>query len=216
MHLFKQATWLAGGTLIVTLVLSLAGCNPQQQQAADVASEAPAVTQAAAPAPAAPAPTAPSHAQARQGRVVSAQVAGGYSYLEVDTGGERIWLATMISDARPGEQIAWQKSAVMQNFTSKALQRSFDRIHFVDRVMRPQAPAAISRGVVAERLTAAGYSFIRVDDNGDSLWLATPEMPLEVGQVVEWQGGSLMRNFTSRSLGRSFDEILFVSAVTAS
>ena len=73
-----------------------------------------------------------------------------------------------------------------------------------------------SRTVVAESLSAAGYSFIRVDENGQSVWLAAPETALEVGQTVEWQGGGQMRNFTSRSLNRVFDAIIFVDRVQAS
>jgi hypothetical protein len=72
------------------------------------------------------------------------------------------------------------------------------------------------RGVVAESMNAAGYSFIRVDENGHSIWLAAPETSIRIGQSIQWQGGTQMRNFTSRSLNRVFDEIIFVSAVRVS
>ncbi len=67
-----------------------------------------------------------------------------------------------------------------------------------------------------ESLSAAGYSFIRVEQNGSSIWLAAPETSLDVGQTISWSGGSPMRDFTSRSLDRTFDEILFVGAVNRS
>ena len=152
-----------------------------------------------------------------QGLVKSIEVAGGYSYIEVDVSGETFWLATTPTQLQVGDQVAWQNYAMMNNFSSKALNRVFDRILFVDRVFGETSMASHSRrGIVAESMNAAGYSFIRLDENGSSIWLAAPETRIEVGQSIEWQGGTLMRNFTSRSLNRKFDEITFVSVVRAS
>ena len=101
----------------------------------------------------------------------------------------------MATAVQPGQKIAWSDYAPMNNFKSKALGREFEQILFVDRVIGEQsASQALQQGVVAESLNAAGYSFIRVDQSG----------------------GSPMRNFTSRSLDRTFDEILFVGAVHSS
>ena len=88
---------------------------------------------------------------------------------------------------------------------------------FVDRLFSAAGKAAAERrGIVAESMNAAGYSFIRVDEKGGSVWLAAPETPLEVGQTIEWTGGGAMHNFTSRSLNRVFDEIIFVDSVQIS
>ena len=38
---------------------------------------------------------------------------------------------------------------------------------------------------------------------------------MSVGSRVSWQGGSKMTNFTSNSLDKTFDEILFVQGVSA-
>lgn len=151
-----------------------------------------------------------------QGLVKSVAMAGGYTYIEVDVSGETLWLATTPTQLQVGDRIAWQNYAVMSNFSSKALNRVFDRILFVGRVFNETSVASHSRrGIVAESMHAAGYSFIRIDKNGSSIWLAAPETRVDVGQLIEWQGGTLMRNFTSRSLNREFVEITFVSAIRA-
>ena len=152
-----------------------------------------------------------------QGLVKSIEMAGGYTYIEVNVSDEPFWLATTPTQLQVGDKITWQNYAVMTNFESKALNRVFDQILFVDRVFNETAVASNSRrGIVEETMNAAGYSFIRIDENGSSIWVAAPETRIEIGQSIEWQGGTLMHNFTSRSLNREFDEIIFVSTVRAS
>ena len=151
------------------------------------------------------------------GTVMSNQMAGGYSYLEVDIDGAVFWLATSMSGAKPGDRIAWRDHAVMTNFKSKALGREFGQILFVDRVTAAtEAATQTHRGTVVESMNAAGYSYIRVEENGDSVWLAAPQITVEIGQSILWSGGTSIRNFNSRSLDRNFDEIIFVSAVQGS
>jgi len=148
------------------------------------------------------------------GTVKSNQKAGGYSYLEVDIDGEVFWLATAISSAQPGDKIAWKDHSVMANFTSKALGRTFKQILFVARVMPESDLASRSHsGTVINSMNSAGYSYILVEENGAQVWLAAPETHIETGQSIRWDGGAPMRNFTSQSLNRNFDEIFFVSTI---
>jgi len=148
------------------------------------------------------------------GTVKSNQKAGGYSYLEVDIDGEVFWLATAISSAQPGDKIAWKDHAMMANFTSKALGRTFKQILFVARVIPESELASRAHsGTVINSMNSAGYSYIQVEENGAQVWLAAPETRIEPGQSIGWDGGAPMRNFTSQSLNRSFDEIFFVSAI---
>jgi hypothetical protein len=148
------------------------------------------------------------------GTVKSNQKAGGYSYIEVDINGEMFWLATAISNARPGDKITWKDHAVMTDFNSKALGRVFRQILFVARVKPASALASRSHsGTVIDSMNSAGYSYIQVEENGAQIWLAVPETRIETGQPIYWDGGTPMRNFTSQSLNRSFNEIFFVSAI---
>lgn len=77
-----------------------------------------------------------------------------------------------------------------------------------------KAAGAVTRGKVLETMDAANYTYAKVDTGSGSQWIAGPHTPLEVGDVVEWQGGMKMENFTSKALGRSFDSVLLVDRIT--
>jgi len=198
--------------LALLMLVYLAGCSESTNSTAAGAPDNAARAQTAAPVE-----TAAALPARNTGTVMSNQMAGGYSYLEVDVDGAVFWLATAMSGAKPGDQVAWRDYAVMANFKSKALGREFDQILFVDRVTAAtEAATQTHRGTVVESMSAAGYSYIRVEENGDSVWLAAPQTTVEIGQSILWSGGTPMRNFNSRSLDRNFDEIIFVSAVQGS
>ena len=62
---------------------------------------------------------------------------------------------------------------------------------------------------------AANYSYLEIEvDSGSTLWIAAPETQVAANDMVTWQDGSMMQNFTSKSLQRTFPEILFVGQVT--
>lgn len=200
--------------LTSVIVLSLAaGCSDSAQQIEEPAADKTATRATIQESRSAPATTPGKN----NGVVRSTETAGAYTYIKVDIDGEEFWLATMATVVQPGQKIAWRDYAMMSNFKSKALGREFAQILFVDRVFDEQAVTqSLQQGIVEESMSAAGYSFIRVKQNGSSIWLAAPETTIRVGQSVRWSGGAPMRNFTSRSLNRSFDEILFVGAVHSS
>lgn len=83
---------------------------------------------AAAAAAAEPAP------QLVEGVVISAQDAGGYSYIEVKTEAGNTWLAGPATPLKAGDKVQYEVGAVMNNFSSRALNRTFPSIIFVDRV----------------------------------------------------------------------------------
>jgi hypothetical protein len=78
----------------------------------------------------------------------------------------------------------------------------------------PGAADANGSGVVKSVANAGGYSYIEVDRGGSTIWVAAMETPMKPGDRIQWQGGSEMRNFNAKSLGRSFDRVVFASAVT--
>jgi hypothetical protein len=207
-HKLAISAWVVAVALLA--ITQLPGCseskvdssaqeNAEKIVASTVATEEKALTRAPAQ---------------NSGTVKSNQKAGGYSYLEVDIDGEVFWLATAISSAQPGDKIAWKDHSVMANFTSKALGRTFKRILFVAQVMPESDLASRSHsGTVINSMNSAGYSYILVEENGAQVWLAAPETHIETGQSIRWDGGAPMRNFTSQSLNRNFDEIFFVTTI---
>ncbi|HET8749005.1 MAG TPA: hypothetical protein VFM98_25660 [Ramlibacter sp.] len=82
----------------------------------------------------------------------------------------------------------------------------------------PAAAAAAdpsARGTVKTVTNAAGYSYIEVDQgSGKTVWVAAMQTPMKAGDKVQWEGGTQMSNFTARSLGRTFDKIIFAQAVS--
>lgn len=144
--------------LLVALIASigLSACGKKDEAAVSsvppaVPAEAPAaaVAPAAAPAPmgaapvaAAPAvtaapvaarPAAPVAAAQNTGKVVQIIQGGGYTYAEVDTGaGKKVWIAGSPIQVKSGESVQWGDYSIMQNFSSKTLNRTFDEILFVN------------------------------------------------------------------------------------
>ena len=197
------------------------GC-PQQDDAPVDGASSPQQPQAQAARPEPSAAPVPGHEigesangiNRNRGRVISATVAGGYAYLEMDVAGRRVWLATKPSQVQPGDEISWGDFAPMNNFTSKALGRTFDQILFVAEVVPLNVRAAASdEGRVVNVETAGGYSYIEVERQGGKLWLAAPVSTVAPGDRIRWDKGAPMRNFTSKSLDRSFDEIYFTGGV---
>jgi hypothetical protein len=62
-------------------------------------------------------------------------------------------------------------------------------------------------GTVAETMTSGGYVYVRLEEDGS--WVASTATPIATGDKVRYTGGSLMNNFTSNSLNRTFESILF-------
>lgn len=230
--------------ILALLPMFVAACSPQQDAAPPAPAQTTTSPQATQPAAAPPAreliPSAPGQAalppghpptagvpanagpgapasSENQGTVTAVHQAGGYTYIEVERGGQRHWLASNPVKVAVGEQVQWGQAALMRNFTSKALGRTFDELLFVTQVtpLRPGVTqaAAANRAKVLSLTQAGGYSFLELEAGAGRQWMAAQAAPVAVGDTVSWNGGMLMRNFTSQSLGRTFDEIIFVGAV---
>ncbi len=65
-------------------------------------------------------------------------------------------------------------------------------------------------GTVLETMSSGGYTYARLDLGGEEAWAAAPEAPLAVGAKVIFVTGTVMTDFTSNTLGRTFPRIHFV------
>lgn len=72
-----------------------------------------------------------------------------------------------------------------------------------------KVPADILTGKVLETLDSGGYTYINLEKDGKSSWVAAPSMKVSVGQEVQLLPGAEMTNFSSKTLNRSFDSIIF-------
>ena len=76
----------------------------------------------------------------------------------------------------------------------------------------PEARGA--QGTVAEILHSGGYTYLKLSASGKESWAAIPENKgIEQGKTVSLMEGMVMKNFHSRTLDRTFDEILFSSGL---
>lgn len=75
-----------------------------------------------------------------------------------------------------------------------------------------EAQTMPNHGSVTEMMHASGYTYMNIDTgNGQSVWIAATMMRVKPGDQIQWGDAAVMHNFTSKSLHRDFDKILFVS-----
>lgn len=111
-------------TLAGLIAMSLAtGCKEQTPKTtADTSKEA---------APAADTQKSPS----QSGKVTETMNAGGYTYVQVDTGKEKVWAAAPEFKVKVGDPVVIPEGMPMVNYHSKTLNRDFDVVYFVNAIM---------------------------------------------------------------------------------
>ncbi len=76
------------------------------------------------------------------------------------------------------------------------------------------APAGNSlTGKVVETMNSGGYTYVLLENSGNKTWVAAPEAAVKVGQQVTCQPGMEMKNFTSKTLNRTFPSIIFSGGI---
>ncbi len=216
---------------MIVLLSSLLACEGPVKPGAPQA-PAPAPT-AAAPAPAAPAapvPPALPPSTTRLAKVVEVHPSGSYTILKMDACGAEAWVAGPKTDGlAAGQVLEMPLGTPMADFESKELKRTFDDILFVEWLKPsttepqcpkrhdehqgdPKAPSDVT-GVVLETMESGGYRYARLDVCGTETWVAGPKVPLKVGEVMLGDVSTEMTGFTSATLGRSFDRIMFLNRI---
>jgi hypothetical protein len=79
----------------------------------------------------------------------------------------------------------------------------------------PHGSGAITgtTGKVVETMNSGGYTYLQVDDGSKKIWAAAPQFAVAVGDTVIVPEGMPMRDFQSKTLGKTFDVVYFVQAV---
>ncbi|HJV35896.1 hypothetical protein [Geomonas sp.] len=133
-------------TLVVMLAIvaiAAAGCKKKEEapQAGAPEAAAPAGQPGAAPGAAPGAvPGGNPHAGLKpqeikpgaghKGKVIETMDSGGYTYVQVDENGQKLWVAAMQTPVKVGDTVEFPDSPPMINFQSKTLKRTFDKIIF--------------------------------------------------------------------------------------
>ncbi|WP_457615455.1 hypothetical protein [Lutibacter sp.] len=68
----------------------------------------------------------------------------------------------------------------------------------------------IHKVTVKKVIQVSEYTYLLVEENGTSNWLAAPTTNAEVGKVYYYKNPMEMPNFESKELNKTFDKILFI------
>ncbi len=140
--------------LAVAAGLALLGCNKEKTAVTET-------TPAATPVASAPAAQPAAAPGGYTGKVVETMDASGYTYVQVDTGSEKIWAAAPAFAVAVGDEVTVPPSAPMANYHSKTLDRTFDVVYFAGAIYpagSAQSPAsAMPAGMGANGGMPAGH-----------------------------------------------------------
>jgi len=98
-----------------------------------------------------------------------------------------------------------EKSAKENSETEKKTEISTKNMHAVSD---HDDPTSLS-GNIVETMNSGGYTYILLEKDGEKSWVAVTEIDVAVGQKISLQPGLEMTNFTSKTLNRTFDSIIF-------
>lgn len=223
---------LITGALVLSALAALGGCAGTAKTTMPTAQSAEVRKESAPPV--------------LSGKITETMEAGGYTYICLEKDGKQTWAAVPRMPVKVGDEIALQPGSEMGPFTSKTLNRTFDKIIFSGGPVakpasnqatlppgHPGIPAAkdgvqpvvnntatttakevlsdkpIYAGKVVETMNAGGYTYICLEKDGKRSWAAIPTTEVKVGDVVEIRPGTEMGRFTSKTLNRTFDNIVF-------
>lgn len=69
-----------------------------------------------------------------------------------------------------------------------------------------------NEGKVLSTLDAPGYTYMELANTEKRFWIAAPTTRVKAGDRVRFEQSLVMKNFNSKTLNRTFDEIIFVNS----
>ncbi len=103
---------------------------------------------------------------------------------------------------------------------TKTEQATTDKAATATASTQPAAPTANLNGSLSgkilETMDAGGYTYLKLDIGSSQPWVAIPQSQVKVGDEVSCNPGMAMSNFTSKTLDRTFDTIIFSSGIVGS
>jgi hypothetical protein len=76
----------------------------------------------------------------------------------------------------------------------------------------PAAGMPANEGKVLSTLDAPGYTYMELANTEKRFWIAAPTTRVKAGDRVRFERSLVMKNFNSKTLNRTFDEIIFVNS----
>ena len=82
--------------------------------------------------------------------------------------------------------------------------------------MSPDPANVIHKVKVLESMNASRYTYVNVEENGSTHWIAVPQTNVEVGETFYYRGGVRMHNFESKEHDRIFETLYLVGGISRS
>jgi len=143
--------------ILILAVLVLSSCGEKEQGAQE--QQAQEQPQMKTPPQMMSAPSGPDLHTAQVQEVIQAS---SYTYLNVKEGDNTYWMAISKTEVKPGQTVSYAGGLPMKNFESKELQRTFETIYFVDRLIGDGAAAE-----TAQQSMSASHSTKPVIEKAD-------------------------------------------------
>jgi hypothetical protein len=143
------------------------------------------------------------------GKVVETMDVDKYTYVQVDTGTEKIWAAGPKCVVKVGDQLVIPEGMPMRNYHSKTLDRDFDLIYFVTAFQSGTGSPMSSSGAAATSGMPAGHppvSGSTPPPNVDLTGLEKPEGGLTVAEIYAGKADLADKEVTFRGKVVKYNE----------
>lgn len=75
-------------------------------------------------------------------------------------------------------------------------------------------PEGYVKGEVLETMNSGGYTYMKLETKSGEKWMAANQIEVQIGEIVYYnEDAMVMENFESKSLGKTFDKIIFADKV---
>lgn len=75
------------------------------------------------------------------------------------------------------------------------------------------AQGVVHEGTVVDTMNGGGYTYVQIKEADNTFWAAGPEAEVKKGDKVAVVEQMWMNQFTSKTLNRTFDKLLFVGQI---
>lgn len=89
------------------------------------------------------------------------------------------------------------------------------QVHAADNSPATKPKEVPLSGKVLETMDGGGYTYLRLQNGPEKVWVAIPLSKISVGQQLTLKPGFAMNNFTSKGLNRKFDKVIFSAGISS-
>ncbi|MCJ7764487.1 MAG: hypothetical protein MUP09_00920, partial [Thiovulaceae bacterium] len=152
-------------------------------------------------------------AETHTAKVLETLDSGGYTYIKVQEGSDSYWIAMTQRTVKEGESVRFEGAGWMQNFHSKTLDRTFERIMFAsDPMQANQSNMTVKPDVMSSKYQQKGSVTVAELFANRDLYVGKK---IRVRGVVSKTSAQIMKkNWLHLQDGSSFkgaDDLVFTS-----